>query len=281
MSADDASWIGREQRVEDIVGTFPARALAAALGRAQLPGPGDPLPPFWHRLYALEVVAGDDTGPDGHPRLGLFLPPLALPRRMWAGGRLWFHRPLRIGDRIRRRSRIREITPKVGRSGRLVFILVEHRIEVAGALAVLEEQDIVYREARPLPAAPRGAGTRLDAVLRRRWVPDEVLLFRYSALTYNGHRIHYDQRYAREVEGYPDLVVHGPLLATFMLELLAEGWPGDELAEFRFRARAPLFVNRPLEVLAAAPDREGRIHLRVEGEDGVVAMDGIARLRRS
>ncbi len=274
---DPAPWLGRSRSLEGRLDPFPAAALTAALDRDDPPAMGAPLPPFWHHLYLHEPVRAADTGGDGHPRLGLFLPPVPLPRRMWAGGRLRITRPPRIGQQLRRTSTIRAITPKRGRSGALVFVLLEHRFTDDTGELFVEEQDVVYREPRPLdlaaepwspPAAPRAS---------RSLVPDEVLLFRYSALTYNGHRIHYDLAYAREVEGYPGLVVHGPLLATLMLDLLRDGWPGARLRRFAFRALRPLFAGRPLRVVAWTEEGEpGRIGLATLGEDDRLAMRGEA-----
>ncbi len=278
---DPTPWLGRSRSLEGRLDPFPAAALAAALDREDRPGEGDPLPPFWHHLYLHEPVRAADTGDDGHPRLGLFLPPVPLPRRMWAGGRLRIARLPRIGHKLRRTSTIRAVTPKRGRSGDLVFVLVEHRFtDTAGELFV-EEQDIVYREPRSLP--PRAEPWRMPTPLRaeRCRLADEVLLFRYSALTYNGHRIHYDLAYAREVEGYPGLVVHGPLLATLMLDLLRDTWPEARLRHFAFRAVSPLFAGRPLRVVALAEEAvPERVILAAIGEAGQLAMRGEAVLAR-
>jgi len=269
-----AEWTGRTRELAVTVDPFPADAFAAALDLPRRLREGEALPLAWHWLYGHEPVAARDTGPDGHPRLGLFMPPVPLPRRMWAGGRIRVERPLRIGAKVRKRSTVRSITEKAGRSGRLVFVLVEERFEDGDGPLVIEERDIVYREARPLAAAPAGsAAGAFEAAAERHWRPDPVLLFRYSALTWNGHRIHYDQAYATGVEGYPGLVVHGPLLATFMC-LLCEELAGEgRVRSFAFRARAPLFVDRPLTVQAARADG-GIVRARVLGEDGRLAMDG-------
>lgn len=269
-----AEWTGRTRELAVGIDPFPADAFAAALDLPRRFAEGDALPLAWHWLYGHEPVAAHDTGPDGHPRLGLFMPPVPLPRRMWAGGRIRVERPLRIGAKVRKRSTVRSITEKAGRSGRLVFVLVEERFEDADGPLVIEERDIVYREARPLGTAAAGpAEEEFRADARRQWRPDPVLLFRYSALTWNGHRIHYDQTYATGVEGYPGLVVHGPLLATFMC-LLCEELAGEgQVRRFAFRARTPLFVDRPLTVQAARAEG-GMVRARVLGEDGRLAMDG-------
>ena len=176
--------------------------------------------PLRHWLYFLPLYRRSEVGPDGHALRGGFLPPVPLPRRMWAGGRLEFRRPVRVGDAIERTSTIVKVDAKEGRTGALVFVLVRHEIGAAGEVAIVEEHDIVYREAPRAgepPPAKKAAPANPD--WRRDVVPDDVLLFRYSALTFNGHRIHYDRRYVTEVEGYPGLIVHGPLIATLLADL--------------------------------------------------------------
>lgn len=275
------AWIGRTERRIDTLDPWPAAALTAALDRDDPPGPGEPLPPFWHHLYFLPTVAASETGPDGHPRRGGFLPPVPLPRRMWAGGRLAWTRPLRIGETLERISTVRAVELKRGRSGPLVFVLVEHRFLSADETVLVEEHDIVYREppkpedAVPPPLAPAPGSWR------RSWRPDPVLLFRYSALTYNGHRIHYDHPYVTGVEGYPGLIVHGPLLATFMLDLLRRERPGAFLRRFDFRATAPLFADRELTVHGDPEGANGTVRLWITGPEGGLAMLGTAELGRA
>jgi 3-methylfumaryl-CoA hydratase len=270
-----AEWTGRSRTLTVTLDPFPANALAAALDLDRRFAAGERLPLTWHWLYGHEPVAGRDTGADGHPRLGLVMPPVPLARRMWAGGRMRLERPLLIGAILRKRITVRSITEKQGQSGRLVFVLVEETFEDDDGVLLVEERDIVYREARPLVAL-RSPAPPFAYALRRSLTPDPVLLFRYSALTWNGHRIHYDHPYATGVEGYPGLVVHGPLLATFMSLLCEELAGRGRLRRFAFRARSPLFVDRPLVVEAgwdrAASDR--RLHARVLGDDGRLAMEG-------
>ncbi|MCS6878084.1 MAG: MaoC family dehydratase N-terminal domain-containing protein [Geminicoccaceae bacterium] len=272
------SWVGREERRSDVLRPWPAAALTAALDREDPPGPGDPLPPFWHHLYFLPVVAAARTGPDGHPRRGDFLPPVPLPRRMWAGGRLHWERSLRIGEELERVSTVRAVDLKHGRSGPLVFVTVEHRFFAAGRPVLVEEQDIVYREPpRPEEAfEPPLAPT--PGPWQRRWRPDPVLLFRYSALTYNGHRIHYDHPYATRVEGYRGLIVHGPLLATLMLDLLRRERPQAFVRRFDFRATAPLFADEELTVHGDPETANGTVRLWVTGPRGELAMLGTVAL---
>jgi 3-methylfumaryl-CoA hydratase len=250
-------WVGRGEVVEDRVTPVPIAALAATLDRDDPPPrPGDAVPPLWHWLYFLPLSRQSMLGPDGHPRRGGFLPPVGLPRRMWAGGRLSFPRPLRVGERIRRTSTIADVTHRTGRSGALVFVLVRHEVAGEDGVAVIEEHDIVYREAaRPGEAAPAPRPAPADALWRRTVAVDPVLLFRYSALTFNGHRIHYDHRYVTEEEGYPGLVVHGPLIATLLADLLRRH-DNRSLAAFRFRAVRPLFDTAPFSV-CGAPSADG------------------------
>ena len=245
-----AAWLGRTAEAQFTLDPWPAAALTAALDRDDPPGLGQPLPPFWHHLYGHGTPRASVTGPDGHPSRGGFLPPVPLPRRMWAGGRLRFERPLLIGQEVTRRSAVKAITPKQGRQGALVFVFVEHVFSTEQGLALVEEHDIVYREAAAgsSPAATGGPDAHL-APWRHSWQPDEVLLFRYSALTYTGHRIHYDHRYVTEVEAYPGLIVHGPLLATFMLDLVRRARPDAFVRRFSFRALAPVFVGESLTAL--------------------------------
>jgi 3-methylfumaryl-CoA hydratase len=269
---DPAAWVGRSRTAGFAVDPWPAAALAAALGRDDPPGPGDELPPFWHQLYGAPVARADETGPDGHERKGVFLPPVALPRRMWAGGRLRIERPLLVGERARKLSTIRSVTPKAGRTGPLVFVVVEHRIETDAGVALVEEQDIVYREPAP-PGAAAAPRRHEPGRWRRAWAPDAVMLFRYSALTYNGHRIHYDAPYARDVEGYRGLVVHGPLLATLMLDLARRELPGRAVRSFDYRGTAPLVAGEEL-VVRGEPEGDARVRLWVTGPGGLLAMEG-------
>ncbi|MBL8350637.1 MAG: MaoC family dehydratase N-terminal domain-containing protein [Burkholderiaceae bacterium] len=236
-------WIGRTERRSDDVTATPVAALSATLDRDDpAPLPGTDLPPLWHWLYFLPLAPQHEIGPDGHPKRGGFLPPVPLPRRMWAGGRLQFHHPLRVGDEITRDSRIADVSVKHGRSGSLVFVTVRHEIRNAQGLAISEEHDIVYRDA-PAPGAPAPAPQAAPAgeTFSRLITPDPVLLFRYSALTFNGHRIHYDRPYVTEVEGYPGLIVHGPLIATLLLDLLRRERPEAGVKRFEFKALRPVF----------------------------------------
>jgi 3-methylfumaryl-CoA hydratase len=289
--------VGRQERREDVLHATPVQALAATLDHEPSPIPeGMPLPPLWHWLYFLPLHRARDIGPDGHARRGGFLPPVPLPRRMWAASRFEFHTPLRVGQRVQRVSTIEAVNERQGRSGALVFVTVRHEFTVAGQAqpALREWHDIVYRE-EPAPGTPAPTGEPAPApdLTRPHWqrslVPDEVLLFRYSALTFNGHRIHYDRRHVTQTEGYPGLVVHGPLIATL---------PQARLKAFHFKARHPCFDGQALELhgqpapavaavpavaaatasAAAAPSDGGAtaVHLWAQGPDSVLLMDARA-----
>lgn len=250
---DDANWIGRTEERRDTIGEWPAQALHAALDRpGEPPQKGDPLPPLWRWMYFLEARRRAELGREGHPERGAGLtPPIKLPRRMWAGGRLTFQRPLKVGANATRVSKVADIKRKQGRSGPLAFVTISHEVLTADGLVETEEQDIVYRPDPSPSAEPRSQEhlqARTDERWSRIWAADPVLLFRYSALTFNGHRIHYDVDYCREIEGYAGLVVHGPLLATLMLELAREQGPDRRIATFEFRAVSPVVHTEPFEV---------------------------------
>lgn len=259
-----ADWIGRSQSVTDVLDPARSNALDVALGGEGMLKAGDPLPPLDHWLHFWDVKPPVNLGPDGHPAKGGFLPPVPLPRRMWAGGRLRFHQPLLLGASITRTSTIAAVTEKTGRSGTLVFVTVRHELDAGEGLAVSEEQDLVYRDPAPgmLPmpvAAPAPQAPWLEQVN-----PDTVLLFRYSALTMNGHRIHYDRPYATGEEGYPALVVHGPLQAALLIRLAARKL-GKPIASFEFRGQLPAFDGVPLHV-CGEPEGNGAQLWTQQGE---------------
>jgi 3-methylfumaryl-CoA hydratase len=275
-------WIGRNERVLDLIGPTPVRALTATLDHpATAVEPGTPLPPLWHWLYFLPLHRQSEIGPDGHARRGGFLPPVPLPRRMWAGGQFEFRAPVRVGDAVERSSTIDDVTVKHGRTGTLVFVKVRHELRCNQATepALVEFHDIVYREAqRPDDVPPPPTSAETGAPWQREIVPDDVLLFRYSALTFNGHRIHYDRRYVTEVEGYPGLIVHGPLIATLLMDLLRRHAPGATVRAFRFRAVRPTFDLHPFRV-NGRPSADGRsVHLWAQDHEGWLTMDATAEL---
>lgn len=270
MSAESA--IGRTRAAHDRIDAWRAGALHAALDLpGAAPAAGEPLPAFQHWIYFLEAEPGRALGRDGHPATGGFIPDLGLPRRMWAGGRLTFHQPLRIGADAERKTTIETIARKTGRSGPLAFVTLRHEISAEGALAITEMQDLVYREdPAPDAAPPPSKPAPTDETRSRAFRAGPVTLFRYSALTFNGHRIHYDRDYARDVEGYPGLVVHGPLIAQMMLGLAEEAH--GPAAAFSFRARAPAFDFE--EITVAARDRDDGAALWARGPDGRLLMEG-------
>jgi len=269
-------WIGKTEAATDLVTAWPVAALAATLDRDDAaPLPGDELPPCWHWLYFLEAKPLAGLGPDGHPKRGGFLPPVPLPRRMWAGGRLEFLQPLRIGEQIRRDSTILGVEVKHGRSGSLVFVKVEHRISNAAGMAVREEHDIVYRDAaKPGDKAPETTQGAANPAWQRTVAGDPVTLFRYSALTFNGHRIHYDLDYARQEEHYPGLIVHGPLQTTLMLDLCRR--QGKRVTRLDYRARLPLFHGADFTVNGNSGADGNTADLWTANAAGQINMSGTA-----
>jgi 3-methylfumaryl-CoA hydratase len=272
------AWIGRSKENEDIIRAQPARFLAAALDieNTSFFG-GQHVPPLWHWLYFLSAEPRSRLGRDGHPKTGGFLPPMTLPRRMWAGGRFEFHKPFLIGSQAKRSSTIDDIVMKQGRSGQLCFVTVRHDIFVSGELCLSEAQDLVYRE-DPGPDEPRRAAIHApsDAEISESFMPDPVLMFRFSALTLNGHRIHYDRDYARNVEHYPDLVFHGPLTALLLAGLASRLARTRQMQRFSFRAVSPLFVNNAF-TLNARKSASG-FELWAADCNGILAMTATADL---
>jgi 3-methylfumaryl-CoA hydratase len=270
-------WIGRTESHTDLITAWPVAALNAALDYdAPKPAEGDAIPPAWHWLYFLEAKRAGELGPDGHPRRGGFLPPVTLPRRMWAGGRIEFHSPLRIGDRARRDSTILNVEHKQGRTGELVFVTVRHEVKVGEKITIREEYDIVYRGApQPGDKAPPGKTAAAGAAWQRALAGNPVLLFRYSALTFNGHRIHYDLDYVREEEHYPGLIVHGPLQATLLLELCRQRSP-KPVRKLEYRALHPIFHTERFTVNGNPSADGSTAELWTANADGHVAMTGTA-----
>ena len=279
-------WIGRTEAVDDVATAAPFAALAATLDWPMPPGgyrpaPGTPLPSLWHWLYFLPVHPQSDIGPDGHARRGGFLPPVPLPRRMWAASDLVFHAPLCVGDTLVRTSTIVDVQEKSGRTGPLVFVKVRHEVRRNGnaEVALTEHHHIVYRPApTPGEVAPPPQAAPAQSAWERHIVPDDVLLFRYSALTFNGHRIHYDRQYVTGVEGYPGLVVHGPLIATLLMDLLRRHAPSATVRAFEFKAVRPTFDIHPFSV-HGEPSADGKtVHLWGRDHAGWLTMDATATL---
>ncbi|HXZ92914.1 MAG TPA: MaoC family dehydratase N-terminal domain-containing protein [Burkholderiales bacterium] len=274
-------WVGRSETLEDRCAAARVRQLAATLDMDPAPWcDGAELPPLWHWIFSTPVSPLSQAGPDGHAARGGFLPPVPLPRRMWAGSHVEWLRMPRLGEALRRTSRIESVEAKEGKSGPLVFVAVAHEISSGGELLVRERQDIVYRDA-PAAASPRPNPPAQPPVWREpldgargrcALVPDDVLLFRYSALTFNSHRIHYDRRHCIEREGYPGLVVHGPLLATLMATLawLQAGQRAPQA--FTFRAQAPVFDGEAIVVESARAGAAAKTAVRKA--DGAVATSG-------
>jgi 3-methylfumaryl-CoA hydratase len=279
--ADLRAWVGRSETTNDTIGATPVVALTATLDHPAAPVPtGTALPSLWHWLYFLPMHRQSEIGADGHAKRGGFLPPVPLPRRMWAGSQFEFRAPVRVGDAVARTSTIDDVTTKEGRTGQLVFVKVRHELRCNGAAdpAIVEFHDIVYREAqRPDDVAPPPHAAATGAPWQREIVPDDVLLFRYSALTFNGHRIHFDRKYVTEVEGYPGLIVHGPLIATLLMDLLRRNAPDAEVAAFRFKAVRPTFDLHPFRVNGL---REGNsVKLWAQDHEGWLTMDAVATLK--
>ncbi len=272
-------WIGRTEVVHDDLAYAQLHAAAATFDeKGSTRGDRDLLPPMWHWLYFLPTAPQSALSDDGHPERGDFMPPVPLPRRMFAGSRVTLRAPLRLGSRAERTGVIRRVEVKEGRSGRLAFVTVGYTIRQDGRLCVEEEQDIVYRE--PAAPVPPPVSVALPPVAAGSWSrdlqADSRLLFRFSALTFNAHRIHYDRDYARQVEGYPGLVVHGPLTALLLANLVRTHAPERAIVEFSFRGVRPLFDVAPFR-LVAMPDGD-LVSCEAVGPDGSVALQATVRL---
>lgn len=265
-------WVGKKEEIKDRIYTTPIKALALTLNYKDLKiAEGDLLPEIWYWLYFLPMVAMTDVGVDGHPKRGGFLPPISLERRMWASSRFKFHQNLIIGEEIRKTSEILKISEKEGKAGRMVFVTVKHLIQSARGVAVEEEQDIVYL---PMPKSfvqPEPNPIPVDLQWKEQYPIDPVLLFRFSALTFNGHKIHYDWRYTTEVEKYPGLVVHGPLQALLLFESATKNNPGKKPASYSFRAVRPIFEFDKLTVCGRS-NPDGSHDLFTANTDGNIGM---------
>lgn len=280
MSEEYGAWVGRETSHTDFIHSKPVEALAATLDLDRAPSEGETLPPGWQWLFFNPTAPRRELGVDGHPARGGFLPPIELPRRMWAGSRIRYLADLPIGQAATRHSRIANVVNKTGKRGALWFVTVEHTTLHNDTVCIQEEQDIVYREATPPGSAAPATPSRYEETAEwgHEFTPDTTLLFRYSALTFNGHRIHYDQPYARDEEGYPGLVVHGPLTATLLQQLALQHGGGRPLARFDFRGVAPLFVSRSFR-LEGKQAEDGTLALWARGPDGELAMSATAAFR--
>ena len=268
-------WIGRTETRHDVASPAPLASLSALLDRDDpQPRSGDIAPPLAHWLYFLPNYRNSDAGEDGHVARGGLLPEMPLPRRMWAGSRLEFVKPLRVGSEIERLSTIRDVKVKSGRSGALVFVTVHHEVRDAMGTVLTDEHDIVFRGPGTLANAPQPAPAQ--APWQREIRPDPLLLFRYSAVTFNGHRIHYDHPYVTKVEGYPGLVVHGPLIATLLVDLLRRNKPGVHLRKYAFRALRPLYDTAPFHTCGAPDEAARTAKLWTRDAEGAMTMDATA-----
>ena len=267
------AWRGRKKTEGDIAAAAQAKAMAALLDRdpAQFQT-GAALPEYWHWIYFKPIVPQSNLGTDGHPRRGTFLPPIELPRRMWAGGRLRFLQPIRIGDEVKRETEILSIQEKDGRSGKLVVLKLRHLISNASGPCVDEQQDLIYCEIPKSDQSARQQTTLPDDVQWKEiFVPNSVVLFRYSALTFNNHRIHYDYPYVTQVEGYRGLVVHGPLTALLLLEA-AKRHATRAPISYEYRAIGSLFNDEPITLAGRIKETETEVW--AIGPTGAVAMQG-------
>lgn len=269
-------WIGREETKTAHISEATMEAMAATIDLDSHPAEGQAVPPGWQWLFFNPLIQKSLLGKDGHPAKGGFLPPISLPRRMWAGSRIRYVNDLPVGSKASRHSRIISVKNKEGRQGSLCFVTVEHTTRNGDTTCIIEEQDIVYREATPPNEGPLPAPQVHDATPQ--WseevTPDTTLLFRYSALTFNGHRIHYDLPYARHEEGYKDLVVHGPLTSTLLQQFAVKHGEGRRLSAFNFRGVAPLFAGQPF-ALEGRVDGES-LDVWARGPEGQLAMSALA-----
>ena len=272
-------WVGRSSTEEDIASPISAARLATLLEQDVTGGSGpQKLFPVGHWLhFAEDDVPMSELGNDGHVKLGGFMPPVGLPRRMWAGSQLEFHTPILAGQKLSRTTTIESITEKAGGSGRLCFVILRHEVSADGNLATTDRHTIVYREATSAPEGSTAAPARADSPAPEGWGwvrsvrPNEVTLFRYSALTFNSHRIHYDHPYVTGVEGYPGLVTHGPLTATLLLDAFMKNHPEATVATYDFRAKSPLFANEQIHLVGRSTG-ENTHELEAIGPDGKTAI---------
>ena len=270
-------WIGKTEEVEDRVTQFQIHGLRALFDDPTVPKEGDPCGPMDHWCFFNPRVPRSQIGADGHPKRGIFRPPVPLPRRMFGGCRATHHQPFIVGEKVHRRSTISDVVIKPGRTGTLVICTVKVEMSGQNGLAIVEEQDIIYRDNPPADAKDGAVGKTNPAPTDHDYIrtiePDPVSMFRYSAVTFNGHRIHYDRKYVTEVEGYPGLIVHGPLTASYMLYQSMEKNPGKTVRQFDFQARAPLFDIAPFQVAGKAnPDGTHSLwSITPEGNVGTLA----------
>ncbi len=280
MSETWQEWIGRQRQMEDHIRESTLSAMGATLeGIQQDFSRNGIVPALWHWLYFLDKAPQSQLANDGHEKRGNFLPPVPLPRRMWAASKLKFHAPLGVDEQARRESTIKSIEAKEGKSGSLVFVTVDHHVYGSKQLAISEEQTIVYRDHSKDNSKVTGRKVEKAADFEKTIDPNILLLFRYSSLTFNAHRIHYDRDYATDIEGYPGLVVHGPLMATLLVGALQEQHSDKDLESFEFRAMKPVFDLTPFKVCGINPDGEGCAKLWIADSDNELCMQATAKMK--
>jgi 3-methylfumaryl-CoA hydratase len=265
------SWLEHRDTATELLSVVPAHGLAATLNLPAASVPSEALPPLWHWLHFLDRTPSAQLADDGSPRMRALLPPIPLDQIMWAGSEIDFIRPLRLNEAASRQSRILDMTGKSGSRGPMVFLTTEHRVEQRGEVAIVERNRAVFLGAAAPVAAP-AAFSRRPAERDRTWQVDEAVLFRFSALTFNSHRIHYDLPYATQVGGYPALVVHGPLQAILLAETFREWFPDRPVSRIEFRAKGSLFCGEPL-VVGGAPRGHGSYALWTTSPRAECAME--------
>ena len=263
-------WIDQQTLVASDLDPAQSQRLQVTLDRESTLKEGSTLPPAWHWIYFYDAFKASQLGRDGHTKLGISLPAFPLPRRMWAGGQIHWKSPIVLGTPATRATTIKSIEEKSGRTGELIFVTLEHVVKQNDEVCLVEEQNIVYREAANTSTAVVPDQAEVDSEFSQPWKFSSTELFRYSALTFNGHKIHYDQDYARNVEGYPDVVVHGPLLATLMLDLAVQN--AHPVNNFSYRARSPICLPQGLTTHGRV--RGSETQLWVASESGALAMQG-------
>ena len=271
---DYEEWVGKTLESRDELSLSPLNRMAATLEtQFREFSLGDDIPPLWHWLYFLESTPKSMLAEDGHAKKGGFLPPITLPRRMWAGSRLIFKKNLKAGEKVSRISRIKDISVKQGKTGTLVFVKVSHEISANTSLALSEEHNIVFREkSNPTSVALATQKSTIKPDFSETFKPDPIILFRYSALTFNGHRIHYDRDYVTNTEGYPGLLVHGPLLATLLIENFRKHHSNLKIINFEFKALHPVFDLNPFKICSTNPNNDNKASLWIEDHEGNLCM---------
>lgn len=278
-TADIQAWIGKQQQLTDQVCATKMSAMAALLDENKTYQTGEFIAPCWHWLLFNAVHPHSETGHDGHQKKGSFLPPIDLPRRMWAGSKINFIQPLTVGETVTKTATIKDIKFKQSaHNGQLCFVTVEQHISGSSGGLIIELQDIVYKQDKPAATTNNTSSAKSSPQVSPLWsnkvTPDTVMLFKYSALTYNGHKIHYDRNYSTEVEGYPGLLVHGPLTATLITHWFLKHHPEKQVKEFTFKAKQPLFDIAPF-FIEASSQQQNRCQLHAKNATGQTAVDAV------